>query len=289
MTEDTHALAAESCLNHDLRSEDDANSEGLSVEEAFGAAVAMDTVSAEAMDAVMGVSPPAVYRRYQARGATAKARNKSNIYGICIHTPEGYESGTLSVLSGLRAGFDAYLPLDGRFYPCNDIGRYFTWHSGHSWGNPMTIGIEQGDFAAKSGQFGDAHYQRLARLCAYYCEIYDLRVEHVQGAKPGLMSHASLTPGARTDPGPSFRWDDLIDMISDHIRGSAPSPTKPAPEPADPAPSPGAKTIYRVKLDADAKPGRQLFASETEAGARAEAERLLKVNGLKARLEQGAE
>jgi hypothetical protein len=249
-------LAAESCLRESGRASEN-EGEGLSLEDAFRATVEMDTVSAEAHEAVMGVAPPAVYRRYQARGVTPKKRDKTNIYGITIHTPEGYEAGTLSVLSGLRAGFDAYLPLNGRFYPCNDIGRYFTWHSGHSWGNPFCIGIEQGDFAARSGSFGDAHYGRLARLCAYYCEVYDLRVEHVQGAQPGLMSHASLTPGQRTDPGASFRWADLIDLIRDYIRGTGPSPE----------PSPG-KTIHRVKVATAVPAGKQLGAYAVESNAR---------------------
>lgn len=284
MNEEMTTLSADSCLLHDQRSEDDAKSSGLTEAEAFAAAVELDTVSAEAMDAVMGVSPPAVYRRYQARGATRKKRGKTNIYGLTLHSPEGYEAGTLSVLSGLRAGFDAYLPLSGRFYPCNDIGNYFTWHSGHSWGNPFCIGIETGDFAARSGGWGDAHYQRLARLCAYYCEVYDLRVEHVYGPKPGLMSHASLTPGQRTDPGANFRWDDLIGMIWDHIRGSGPSPT-----PEKPAPSPGTpgKTIHRVILGEDYEKGTQVFASGTQAGAGREAKRLLDVNGLRTRTEKG--
>lgn len=268
-------LSSESCLTHGGWSADDAKAAGLSMEEAFNVAVVMDTVSAESMDAVDGakvaVAPPTVYRRYQARGATRKSRSKANIYGITMHTPEGFESGTLSVLGGLRAGFDAYLPLNGRFYPCNDISNFYTWHSGHNWGNPMTIGIEQGDFAANSGSFGDAHYHRLARLCAYYCEVFDLRVARITAPGYGFISHASLTPGQRTDPGAGFRWEQLLDLTRDYMRGSSTDPD-PKPDPVE------GDTLYRVKLGKALAKGEQLGAYAEKSNADAHKATLAKYN-----------
>lgn len=156
------------------------------------------------------VSRPRIDRLYQAKAATYKPRSWSQIDSILIHTPEGYEGGTLSVLQQGRAGFDWYLPPSGNLYRCNDFSRYVAWQAG-SWPyNLRSIGIEQWDFAGNMANAPDAHYRRLANLVAWLCQLLDIPVRHANYGQPGLIAHAQVTPRKRTDPGRGFDWDRLI-------------------------------------------------------------------------------
>ncbi|MBA2693099.1 MAG: N-acetylmuramoyl-L-alanine amidase [Rubrobacter sp.] len=196
-----------------------ANAEGLPAEESFRASLAMDTMEMEDAAAVSGVPAPNIHRFIQCRGATPMSRGKHNIDTIVLHTPEGYVPGTLSVLSGTRAGFDWYLPPSGELYKCNDYLRYFSWHAGDLGYNRRSIGIEQWDFAQNMPNAPDAHYQRLARLCAYLVETLDLAIRHAKNyGEYGFIAHGTVTPHARWDPG-NFDYEKLLSLVSDLVKG----------------------------------------------------------------------
>lgn len=282
MTE-ANTLAAESCLTANQSGEEDPTAlSGGQLAEAL-AQTAIDSATSELMDA-MGmpiadaVGQPRIFRSLQCRGATAMARGKNNIDSIVLHTPEGYVPGTLSVLSGTRAGFDFFLPPSGELYKCNDYLRYFSWQAGDLAYNRRSIGIEQWDFARNMPNAPDAHYQRLARLCAYLVETLDLAIRHAKRyGDYGFIAHATITPRDRWDPG-QFNYEKLLSFVSDLVKGR-PDPTKPAPE------KPG-KTLHRVKVAAGVPKGKQLGAYEVEANAKGHVSTLKKY-GIETTIEKG--
>ncbi len=271
---EANGLSAESCLTLDqagYSGEKPSRPQGLSGEEIAAALAytAIDSATNELMDAVgmplSAVAPPPVHRVLQCRGATPMARGRHNIDSIVLHTPEGYVSGTLGVLSGTRAGFDFYLPPSGELYKCNDYLRHFSWQAGDLRYNQRSVGIEQWDFAHRMNQAPDAHYQKLARLCAYLVETLDLSIRYASSyGGYGFIFHRVITPGARCDPdncGKSkFDTDKLMDMVSDLVKGRS-DPVKPPPV------KPEGKTLYAVRTKIEIPEGTQLFLSSTRGGA----------------------
>lgn len=203
------------------------------------------------------VQRPNIHRVYQAKAATYKPRARNQIDSLILHTPEGYEGGTLSVLRQGRAGFDWFLPPSGNLYKCNAFGKYVAWQAGYWPYNLRSIGIEQWDFAGNMGNAGDAHYRRLADLVAWLTQLLDIPVRHADYGQPGLIAHAQVTPRSRTDPGKDFDWDKLIRY------------TRQARKLADPGEKPG--LVHRVIAGA--------FSSPVNAGKR---ERKLQAKGFAA-------
>jgi N-acetyl-anhydromuramyl-L-alanine amidase AmpD len=156
----------------------------------------------------------------QCRACSDIPRSPNQIDQIVMHTPEGGEGGTLSVLNGDRAGFDFFLPLSGRLYQCNDYLRHVAWQAGHWDTNVRSVGIEQGDFAANSGNFPRAHYERLARLVGELVVVTNTPLRRATRiGEPGIIAHGDVTPASRTDPGRNFRWDLLLELAAQHISG----------------------------------------------------------------------
>lgn len=190
------------------------------------------------------VSRPQIYRVYQAKAATRRNRSNAQIDQIVLHTPEGYEGGTLAVLQNGRAGFDWFLPPSGNLYKTNAFAKYVAWQAGYWPSNLRSIGVEQWDFAANMGNAPDAHYDRLADLVAWLTQLLDIPVRHAAWDQSGLVSHAQITPNSRTDPGKDFDWERLISKVNAKRSGG-----KPAAAPAQ------SKTIYRVQLGAFSQRG----------------------------------
>jgi N-acetyl-anhydromuramyl-L-alanine amidase AmpD len=169
----------------------------------------------------LNAAPPLgvpIDERRQCRACEPRNRAPSQIDVIVIHTPEGGESATLSVLQGDRAGFDFYLPLSGKLFQCNDYFRFIAFQAGHFPTNVRGVGIEQGDFAARSGSFPEAHYTRLARLVAALCRQTSTPPRRVRElGQPGIIAHHDVTPHQRTDPGAGFRWDLLLKLVQQHL------------------------------------------------------------------------
>lgn len=215
---------------------------------------------AEAALSAMGVAekalaPPKVTRYYQGRAASRARRTKADINKVVMHTPEGGEAGTLSVLNGTGASFDWFLPPSGNLYRCNDYYNYIAWQAGNWPVNQTSIGIEQWDFARNMPNAPDAHYHRLARLSAFLVESLDLAIRRTRDKNSyGFITHADVTPGARWDPG-EFDWDRFLELTLDYRRGSS---TKPE-EPEDPE----TRVLYKVQSGAFSKEtGAESLASD---------------------------
>jgi N-acetyl-anhydromuramyl-L-alanine amidase AmpD len=154
------------------------------------------------------------------------ARDPSKIDVLVIHTPEGLEDVTLAVAEGSTAGFDFYLTLDGKLHQCNDYQNYVAWQAGEWNTNVRGIGIEQGDFAANSGEFPQEHYERLATLVAALINCTGIPLQRATAVgQPGIIAHADVTPAVRTDPGANFKWDLLFSLVSNLLNGPASPPT----------------------------------------------------------------
>lgn len=213
--------------------------EALSVDaadSALEAKVSEDTLD-ESKAKIAAIPPLKWAGILQARAVSAVPRDPKDISHIVLHTPEGYEQGTLDVLNGTRAGFDYFLPLSGNLYNTNNWYRYIAWQAGdgiqreQSYGY-HSIGIEQGDFAANARGFGEAHYRRLAHLCAWlqseHLPSVQVRHETARGQSGGgYIYHRTVTPGLRTDPG-NFPMDDFLSLVSGFLRGSEHEPEPPS-------------------------------------------------------------
>lgn len=174
---------------------------------------------------VVRLDPPPIKQVLQGRAATRRVRSNSDIRSIVIHTPEGGIAATLSVLEEHRASFDFYLPLNGDLYRCNDYRNYIAWQAGDWYYNQRSIGIEQGDYAAKSGEFPDDHYRRLASLVAYLIQTTSTPFRYVKNyGEDGIIDHRTITPNDRDDPGPTFKRQRLLDLVSGYLSGTEPSP-----------------------------------------------------------------
>ncbi len=167
------------------------------------------------------LSPPPITRVFQGRAVTPFVRARSDIRAIVIHTPEGGQQGTLDVLNGTRASFDFYMPLNGELYRCNDYLKHIAWQAGDWHYNQRSIGIEQGDFAAKSGQFPDDHYRRLAYLVAYLIQTTNTPLQYAKAkGQDGIIDHSMITPDDRTDPGVNFKRQHLLDLVKGYLSGA---------------------------------------------------------------------
>ncbi len=186
----------------------------------------IEDVQAGRMEAV---SRPQIDQFIQARSVSERRRRPSDIVQILMHTPEGGESGTLSVLQGTRASFDFFLPPSGKLYRCNDFWNFISWQAGDWPVNQRSVGIEQWDRASNMGAAPLSHYQELAQLVAWL--IQETGTPHrytVDKSEPGIIDHRNVTPGRRTDPGEAFRRELLMDLVGDLLRAPDPVPT-PAP------------------------------------------------------------
>jgi hypothetical protein len=171
------------------------------------------------------LGPPPITRVLQGRAVTAQARSSSAIRNIVIHTPEGGIPGTLGVLKETRASFDFFLPETGELYRCNDYRQFIAWQAGDWTYNERGIGIEQGDFAARSGQFSDDHYRRLAYLVAYLIQTTGTPLRYAQAyGEEGIIDHRTITPHRRSDPGQDFKRTRLLELVQAYLEGTEPSP-----------------------------------------------------------------
>ena len=103
-------------------------------------------------------------------------------------------------LKDLRVSAHFLIRRDGevlQFAPC----KRRAWHAGLStWRgreccNDFSLGVELE--GADDLAFAERQYLRLAQLAALLCTRYPLL---------DIVGHADISPGRKTDPGPSFDW-----------------------------------------------------------------------------------
>jgi len=110
-------------------------------------------------------------------------------------------------LDGLRVSSHFLIGRDGsvtQFVPCGSRA----WHAGVSvWQgrercNDFSIGIELE--GCDSVPFEPAQYAALSRLTRRLRRNYPIR--HIVG-------HADIAPGRKTDPGPTFDWEQYFSLL----------------------------------------------------------------------------
>lgn len=108
-------------------------------------------------------------------------------------------------LAELKVASHLFIRRDGRivqFVPFNQRA----WHAGvsefdgRSQCNDFSIGIELEGI--DSGEFNEAQYIQLIRVCRLLNEHYEIPNGHIVG-------HSDIAPGRKTDPGTGFDWQRL--------------------------------------------------------------------------------
>lgn len=121
----------------------------------------------------------------------------------CEAHPDFRDLENLKVSSHLLVKRDGsivqFVPFDKR-----------AWHAGvsHYQGrencNDFSIGIEL-EGTDYSGYCG-AQYSVLADICKELAKVYGISLVDIAG-------HCDIAPDRKTDPGPSFRWDRLYELV----------------------------------------------------------------------------
>lgn len=105
-------------------------------------------------------------------------------------------------------------PRTGPVIECVPL-RYRAHHAGTSWWdgrkgcNRFMIGIE--NIGSYGDPYTDSQYENLANLVA------QLMLEHPSIRRDYHVGHSDVSPGRKKDPGPSFDWNRLNEMIDSVI------------------------------------------------------------------------
>lgn len=132
---------------------------------------------------------------------------------------------------------------------------YAAWHA--SWANVLSVGYEQAGYAAFAREQwltpgGRDQIDRLAREMAQDAQHYGIPLRWLTAAEvnaiangdrtiKGLVTHAVIDPGNRTDPGSQYPYDVLLDRIKSYAGGAA-------PQSADITPIPQEDTLSQAEV-----------------------------------------
>lgn len=155
---------------------------------------------------------------------------RASIDLIVLHTTEGDLDSSLDTLTdATRVDGDGnparvsshYLIDDDATYQLVDDGAE-AWHASRE--NARSIGIEIVGFADAPGTWSEAKLDRLAALLAWLSVEYGIPLEYRETAADpelprGIVSHASIDPERRHDPGMWFPWPEVIEKTHSKIQG----------------------------------------------------------------------
>jgi N-acetyl-anhydromuramyl-L-alanine amidase AmpD len=165
--------------------------------------------------------PGALWR--QASRANFQPANRpasSPILRIVVHVTQGSYGGTIRWFRNPYSRVSTHYVVrssDGQVTQMlaeKDIG----WHSGNSYYNATTIGIEHEAYVSNCSWFTDAMYRGSARLVAYLALKYALPIDraHIIGhnevpdpSNPRLRGGS----GHHTDPGPCWDWTKYMALV----------------------------------------------------------------------------
>jgi len=121
-------------------------------------------------------------------------------------------------IAAQRVSAHALIRRDGQIVQYVPFGER-AWHAGQSayrgrtGCNDFSIGVELE--GTDDTPYTDAQYQALAALTAALLAAYpSLTTQAIAG-------HSDVAPGRKTDPGPSFDWARLRDLLDRTLRASA--------------------------------------------------------------------
>ena len=114
-------------------------------------------------------------------------------------------------IEGLKASAHALIRRDGQIVQYVPF-HLRAWHAGQSeyqgrqGCNDFSIGIELE--GADDTPYAEAQYPQLALLCAALLRTY------ASLSAPAIVGHSDISPGRKTDPGPSFDWGRFRAQLS---------------------------------------------------------------------------
>jgi N-acetyl-anhydromuramyl-L-alanine amidase AmpD len=149
---------------------------------------------------------------------TDSNRTARTINGIVIHDTEGRFIGSIRALQNPRVDGSAHFVVSRRgqivqLVPVTDVA----WHSGNSYWNLHSIGIEHEGWAGRRA-YTEAEYRASAQLVAYLAHRWTVPIDrkhiigHYQVPDPyhrgefGGFAH-------HTDPGPYWNWGHYMHLV----------------------------------------------------------------------------
>jgi N-acetyl-anhydromuramyl-L-alanine amidase AmpD len=154
----------------------------------------------------------------QTPNKTESNRTRATINAIVIHDTEGRFIGSVRFLQRARTQGSAHFVVSRRgqivqLVPVTDVA----WHSGNSWWNLHSIGIEHEGWVGRRG-YTEKEYRASAQLVAYLAHRWSVPVdrEHIIGHdEVPNPYHSGWFGGAdgHTDPGPYWNWGHYMHLV----------------------------------------------------------------------------
>jgi N-acetyl-anhydromuramyl-L-alanine amidase AmpD len=149
---------------------------------------------------------------------TESNRTRATINAIVIHDTEGRFIGSVRFLQRARTQGSAHFVVSRRgqivqLVPVTDVA----WHSGNSWWNLHSIGIEHEGWAGRRA-YTESEYHASAKLVAYLARRWSVPIdrEHIIGHNevpnpfhPGWFGGAD----GHTDPGMYWNWRHYMNLV----------------------------------------------------------------------------
>jgi hypothetical protein len=149
---------------------------------------------------------------------TESNRTRATINAIVIHDTEGRFIGSVRFLQRARTEGSAHFVVSRRgqivqLVPVTDVA----WHSGNSWWNLHSIGIEHEGWAGRRA-YTEPEYRASAQLAAYLANRWGIPLDrdHIIGhAEVPNPYHAGRFGGAdgHTDPGRYWNWGHYMHLV----------------------------------------------------------------------------
>jgi N-acetyl-anhydromuramyl-L-alanine amidase AmpD len=149
---------------------------------------------------------------------TESNRTMKTISGIVIHDTEGRFIGSIRTLQNPHVDGSAHFVVSRRgqvvqLVPVTDVA----WHSGNTWWNLHSIGIEHEGWADKQS-YTEVEYRASAQLVAYLAHRWGVPLdrEHIIGhAEVPDPNHPGRFGGSshHYDPGPNWKWRHYMSLV----------------------------------------------------------------------------
>jgi N-acetyl-anhydromuramyl-L-alanine amidase AmpD len=154
----------------------------------------------------------------QTPNKTESNRTRATINAIVIHDTEGRFIGSVRFLQRARTQGSAHFVVSRRgqivqLVPVTDVA----WHSGNSWWNLHSIGIEHEGWVGRRA-YTEKEYRASAQLVAYLAHRWSIPIdrEHIIGHNevpnpyhPGWYGGAD----GHIDPGPYWNWGHYMHLV----------------------------------------------------------------------------
>ncbi|MEM9353425.1 MAG: N-acetylmuramoyl-L-alanine amidase, partial [Planctomycetota bacterium] len=147
----------------------------------------------------------------------------SEVDTIVMHTTEINLAGTINIFEDRRNSVSSHYVIGGGgdIFQMVDL-QDSAWHA--TYYNSRSIGIEMVGFAGSRATWNENNIAALVDLLAWLYQAYpDIPLVHPSGdaydfpndtyTQAGLVAHSQVQPWNKSDPGPHFPWDDVLDRV----------------------------------------------------------------------------